>query len=642
MATGPATTRGGKGSRPLLRFLAYARPYRRHLLVSMLMTVFFVVLSAALIWLVGPLVGTLFGTHVLSPSTVSLPVANTGGVAGFLAHAKTTVLGWMHDLIVRPDPLATLARLCVAVLLISLLKNLVLYAQTFIVALVQQRLIRVLRDQLFAHFHDLSLAYFTRTRTGLIISRVAHDVRILNDMLDLGFSHLLRDPLLVLALLGSLFVISWQLTLLALLVLPLSVAAMAIVWRYMRRYSRRSQERMADLNSILEESVGGVRVVKAFGMEEYEVARFGQANRAYYRAMVKMARVRLGSSPVNEFLGTVAGVAILWFGGRAVLSGSGLSPSEFLTYIFLMFSMIQPVKALANVHAKIAEGQAAAERFFDALDTPIEVQDLPGARPLDSFTHGIVYDNVGFHYGRGAWVLRQINLSIPRGQSVALVGPSGGGKSTLCDLLARFYDPVEGAIRLDGADLRAFTVRSLRAHLGVVTQDVVLFNDTVAKNIAYGCPDADPARLRRAAEAAFALEFIDAMPEGFDTVIGPRGAKLSGGQRQRLAIARAIFKDPPILIFDEATSALDTESEFAVQRAIDNLLRDRTALIVAHRLSTVRNADLIAVVDGGRIIERGRHDELLARGGLYRRLYEMQFAEEPVAADNDVASRPVL
>ncbi|MEW5700808.1 MAG: ABC transporter ATP-binding protein [Candidatus Zixiibacteriota bacterium] len=627
---------------PLLRFLAYARPYWRHLLVSMLATVCFVILSAALIWLVGPLVGTLFGTHVSVPGGIALPASGLGGSEGVLARIKAAVLGWMHDLVVRPDPVATLARLCAAILMISLLKNLLLYVQTFMVALVQQRLIRVLRDQLFEHYHDLSLAYFTRTRTGQIISRVAHDVRVLNDMLDLGFSHLLRDPLLVLVLLGSLFVISWKLTLLALLVLPLSVAAMTIVWRYMRRYSRRSQERMADLNSILEESVGGVRVVKAFGMEKYEIGRFGGANRAFYRAMVKMARVRLGSSPVNEFLGTVAGVTILWFGGRAVLSGAGLSPSDFLTYIFLVFSMIQPVKVLANVHAKIAEGQAAAERVFAALDTPVEVQDLPGARPVESFTQEIVYTGVGFHYGQGEWVLRDIDLSVPKGHSVALVGPSGGGKSTLCDLLARFYDPVEGAILLDGADLRSFTVRSLRAHLGVVTQDVVLFNDTVVRNIAYGCPDVDMAQLRRAADAAYALEFIEALPEGFDTVIGPRGARLSGGQRQRLAIARAIFKDPPILIFDEATSALDTESEFAVQRAIDNLLHDRTALIVAHRLSTIRNADLIAVVDGGRIVERGRHEELLARGGLYCRLHAMQFADESSTPEPDASPRPVL
>lgn len=623
-----ATAAQPRSRSPLWRFAAYTRPYRRHLVVSLVTAVIYVVLSAAMIWLIGPLMGTLFGLQSGSTAGLTIP-AGAEGLGGMLGHVKSALLGLFDSLIVRADPVATLARMCLALVLVSFLKNLCLYVQTMAVSLVQQHLVRELRDQLFTHYHDLSLAYYTRTRSGLIISRVAHDVRILNEMLDVGLSRLLRDPLLVLVFLGSLFVISWKLTLLALVVLPLSIGAMALVWRYTRRYSRRSQERMADLSSILEESIGGVRVVKAFGMEHYEVDRFKRADWAYYRAMVKMAYVRVASSPANEFLGTLAGVAILWVGGRAALGGVGLQPTEFVTFVFLVFSMIQPIKMLANVHAKIAEGQAAAERVFEALDTPVEVQDLPGARPMTDFHEGISYRRVGFHYGNGEWVLRGVDLTVPKGNSVALVGPSGGGKSTLCDLLARFYDPIEGSIAIDGTDLRQLTTQSLRSHLGIVTQDVVLFHDTVARNIAYGHADYDPQRLRRAAEAAFALDFIKQLPEGFDTVIGPRGIRLSGGQRQRLAIARAIFKDPPILIFDEATSSLDSESEFAVQQAIDNLLRDRTALIVAHRLSTVRSADLIAVIDQGRIVDRGTHEQLMASGGLYRRLYELQFRDEP-------------
>jgi subfamily B ATP-binding cassette protein MsbA len=366
--------------------------------------------------------------------------------------------------------------------------------------------------------------------------------------------------------------------------------------------------------------------VKAFGREDHEKGRFADANKGYYRAMIKMARARLASSPINEFLGTVAGVIILWFGGRTVLDGPGFQPGEFMTYILLVFSMIQPVKALANVHSRLAEGEAAAERVFEALDTPIEVKDAPDAKPLPGFHSEIRYNKVSFSYGNDL-VLRDIDLTIKRGQSVALVGPSGGGKSTLCDLMARFYDPQSGSISVDGTDIRKLTTKSLRDHLGVVTQDVVLFYDTVARNIAYGYDNVDPDRLRRAADAAYALEFIEALPQQWDTLIGPRGVKLSGGQRQRLAIARAIFKDPPILIFDEATSALDTESEVAVQRAIDNLLQDRTALIVAHRLSTVRRADMIVVVDKGQITERGTHEELIANNGTYRRLYNLQFVE---------------
>lgn len=621
----------------LWRFVAYIRPHRGLLAWSVTATVLFVILSALQIWLIGPLVGAIFGQMPGDSSAKAAEALTGAGADQMFSGIRDSFHQLLQKLVVVGDQTSTLARLCVAILIISFFKAISGYVQSFMVALTQQRVIRTLRDQMFAHYHDLSLAYFTRTRTGQVISRVGNDVRILNDMLDLALGRLFRDPLLVLVLLVSLFVLNWRLTLLAMLVLPLAVAAMTLVWRYIRRYSRRAQERMGDISSILEESIGGVRVVKAFGREDHEKGRFAEANRGYYRAMVKMARARLASSPVNEFLGTVAGVIILWFGGRNVLNGTGFQPGEFMTYVLLVFSMIQPVKALAGVHSRLAEGEAAAERVFEALDTPVDVKDAPEAKPLPGFHSEIRYDKVSFTYGNEL-VLRDIDLTIKRGQSVALVGPSGGGKSTLCDLLARFYDPASGAISVDGHDLRTLTTKSLRDHLGVVTQDVVLFYDSVARNIAYGYDKIDPDRLRRAADAAYALEFIEALPEKWDTIIGPRGVKLSGGQRQRLAIARAIFKDPPILIFDEATSALDTESEFAVQRAIDNLLQDRTALIVAHRLSTVRRADLIVVIDKGQIVERGTHDELIARDGLYRRLYNLQFvADIPEAEEPDRA-----
>lgn len=610
----------------LWRFLPYIRPHRLTLLWSVVATVLFVGLSALQIWLIGPLVGSIFGQGPGSAATQAVENLGGGGIDQLFSGLKQSFDHLLRQIVVVGDPVKTLARLSIAILIISFFKAIFAYIQSFTVAITQQRIIRVLRDQMFAHYHDLSLAFFTRTRTGQVISRVGNDVRILNDMLDLALGRLFRDPLMVLVLLISLLVLNWRLTLLAGLVLPLSVGLMTIVWRYIRRYSRRAQERMGDIASILEESIGGVRVVKAFGREDHEKGRFAEANRGYYRAMVKMARARLASSPLNEFLGTVAGVIILWFGGRSVLDGTGFQPGEFMTYILLVFSMVQPVKALANVHSRLAEGEAAAERVFEALDTPVEVRDIPGAAALPGFHVAIHYDKVSFTYGNEL-VLRDIDLTIKRGHSVALVGPSGGGKSTLCDLLARFYDPSNGAIRIDGADIRQFTTKSLRDHLGVVTQDVVLFYDTVARNIAYGYDHIDFDRLRRAADAAYALEFIEALPQKWDTLIGPRGVKLSGGQRQRLAIARAIFKDPPILIFDEATSALDTESEVAVQRAIDNLLLDRTALIVAHRLSTVRRADLIVVVDKGEIVERGTHEELIANAGLYHRLYTLQFSE---------------
>ena len=641
-----STSKPSTASRPadlhaLRRFLEYIRPYRVHLAVSVIATVLYVVLSALLIWLIGPLVSTLFGGSPIGQA-VPAAAATSSGLAAWFDHVKTATLETFEALIIRPSAVATLARMCLAILLVSFAKNVLLYVQNIVVAIVQQRLIRALRDELFTHYQDLSLAYFARTRTGQIISRVTNDVRILNDMLDLGFTRMVKEPLTIVLLLASLFIISWKLALLTIVVLPLSAAVMITVGRYVRRYSQRSQERMADLHSILEESVGGIRVVKAFGMQPFEIGRFREVNQSFFRAMLKMSRVRVLNSPVNEFLGTAAGVTILWFGGRAVLAGNGLGPSAFITFVFLVFSMIQPIKSLAEILAKLQEGRAAADRVFEALDTPVDIVDMPGARPMSGFRECITFENISFRYDTGPHVLRHVDLTIPRGQSVALVGPSGGGKSTLCDLLARFYDPEEGRVTIDGIDLRHLTIASLRAHLGVVTQDIVLFNDTVASNIAYGMPSADPDSLRRAAQAANALEFIEKLPEGFATVVGTRGVKLSGGQRQRIAIARAIMKDPPILIFDEATSALDTESETAVRHAISNLLQDRTALIVAHRLSTVRDADRIVVIDGGRIVDSGTHDELLERGGLYRRLYELQFDDTSLAARTETSPRHVL
>ena len=605
----------------LKRFLFYIRPYTAHLTVSVAATLTYVLLSAALIWLAGPLVNTLFGGQ----GGVWAAATGNNASGGQWAGIKQALTAWLDRLVRRDDPLATLVRLCWAVVIISLLKNIFLYVQNIIVAWVQQKVIYRLRNELFSHYHDLSLAYFSRTSTGRIISRVTNDVGLLTDMLDLGFTRLVKEPLTVLILFFSLFVISWQLTLLALIVLPVTWLVMMVVGRKIRRFSARSQEQMADIATILEESISGIRVVQAFAMKDFETGRFRRATGGFFREMMKMARVRILNTPINEFLATAAGVAILYVGGRAVLGGSSLTAAEFMTYFFLMLSVIAPIKALTQMHVKIQEGAAAIERIFHVLDTPPSIVDSPGARPIERFTDRIVFEHVSFAYREGDLVLQSVNLELRHGQMIALVGPSGGGKSTLCDLLVRFYDPLTGRVLVDGEDVRNFQIDSWRRLLGIVTQETILFNDTAANNIAYGLTDYPKEKLLAAAEAAFAREFIENLPEGFDTVIGPRGIQLSGGQRQRLAIARAIMKDPEILIFDEATSALDTESEAMVQKAINNLVQNRTTLVVAHRLSTIRRADEIVVIDRGRIVQRGSHDELLEAGGLYKKLHDLQF-----------------
>jgi subfamily B ATP-binding cassette protein MsbA len=612
----------------LRRFLRYIRPYAPHLAASVSATLVYVGLAAILVWMIGPLVNTIFGGNGGSWGTVSS--GSESAVGGFLHNIKETVKGFLDRLVHRDDPSATLVQLCWVIIVLSLAKNIFLYIHNFIVAWVQQKIIYRLRNELFSHYHDLSLSYFSRTNTGKVISRVTNDVSLLTDMLDLGFTRLVKDPLTVLVLFFSLFVISWQLTLLALLVLPSTWVVMFFIGRALRRYSGRSQEKMAEVATILEESVSGVRVVKAFAMKDFEAGRFRRATQAFFREMLKMTRVRILNSPINEFLGTAAGVAILYVGGRQVLSGVSLTADEFMTYFFLMFSMLTPVKALAGMHAKIQEGAAAVERIFRVLDTKPAIVDTPGARPITQFTRRVVFDNVTFAYREGHPVLQGINLALPRGKMIALVGPSGGGKSTLCDILARFYDPQAGRVLVDGVDLREYRIDSWRRLLGIVTQETILFNDTVAHNIAYGLEHCSREKLLAAAEAAYAREFIEQLDEGFDTVIGPRGIQLSGGQRQRLAIARAILKDPEILIFDEATSALDTESEAMVQKAINNLVHNRTTLVVAHRLSTIHRADEIVVIDEGRIVQRGAHEELLGGRGLYKKLHDLQFKMDTV------------
>lgn len=616
----------------LLRFLRYIRPYAPHLAASVSATLVYVFLAAILVWMIGPLVNTLFGTNGGTWEVVSS--SGDATVSGYLEGVKQFVKSGLDRLVHRDTPYSTLVRLCWVIIVLSLVKNIFLYLHNFIVAWVQQKVLYRLRNELFSHYHDLSLSYFSRTNTGKVISRVTNDVSLLTDMLDLGFTRLVKDPLTVLVLFFSLFIISWQLTLLALLVLPATWLVMFLVGRAIRRYSGRSQEKMAEVATILEESVSGIRVVKAFAMKDFEVARFRRGTQAFFREMLKMTRVRILNSPINEFLGTGAGVAILYVGGRQVLGGVSLTADEFMTYFFLMFSMLTPVKALAGLHVKIQEGAAAVERIFRVLDTEPAIIDAPGARPVERFAEKIVFENVSFAYRAGQLVLREINLELPRGKMIALVGPSGGGKSTLCDLLARFYDPLTGRVLVDGIDLKEFQIASWRRRLGIVTQETILFNDTVAHNIAYGMDSCPRKKLVAAAEAAYALEFIEQMPERFDSVIGPRGVQLSGGQRQRLAIARAILKNPEILIFDEATSALDTESEAMVQKAINNLVQNRTTLVVAHRLSTIRRADEIVVIDEGRILQRGSHDQLLRGGGLYKKLHDLQFKMD--ASQRDV------
>ena len=615
--------------RIFFRILRYLRPYWRRLALSIVCTVFYSVFSGASIYLSIPLVETLFDQ---SSSQVQTPPRNSV-VPNEIVGGKQQLENLIKSLIFTGSKTESLFKICVVILIVFLLKNLFGYVQSYLMAYVEQGLMMDIRNELYRHLHNLSLSYFTNERTGNLISRITNDVNVVNGGVSASFVTLIREPLLVIVFLGIAFTLSWQLTLLSFVVFPFSLSIISSIGRRLYRESGVMQEKMADITSVLQETISNVKVVKAFAMEDFEDKKFQKETKSYFRTMLTMTRVRNLATPVTEFLSIVAGVAIIWYGGKQVLVTGEMKAAEFLGFLFAIFQVMPPIKELSNVTNRLQEFAAAGRRIFEILDTKPAIRNLPDAIALSPLKKGIEFKNVSFFYSNNdddkspkTEILSSINLRIKKGEVVAIVGPSGSGKTTLVDLIARFYDPVEGMITFDNIDIRQFILQSLRGQIGIVTQETILFNDTVRNNIAYGLTDFPDEKIREAARAANALSFIEAMPEGFESIIGDRGTKLSGGQRQRISIARALLKNPPIMILDEATSALDSESEVLVQEAIERLMQNRTSLVIAHRLSTIRNADRIIVLEKGKIVQEGRHVELLKqKNGLYKRLCDLQF-----------------
>ncbi len=625
------------------RLLGVLKPYRGRLAVALACMVVYAAMSGATLGLIAPFMRVLFeqpataaapATPAPAASRVSpaSPAPAPGVVVAPSAPADSRLAGWPGPLrafarrwILDVSPLVALERLCVFLLVTLLLKNLADYAQAFLMVSIEQAAIRDLRGRLFDHLHLLPMSFFDSRRTGMLVSRVTNDLEYLRASLAAGISNLVKDSLTLAACLAWVFIASWKLALVSLVILPPVAIALVSIGRAMRRRSGRAQDRMGDVTSILQETIVGARIVKAFGMERYESERFGRANEAFFRAFVRLRRVSAAARPVSEYAVIVVAVAMLWFGGREIFERHGMAPQQFVLFVTALLSTISPLKSLSEVNANVQQGVAAAERVFDLLDTPAAMTDAPGARTLPPFHRTVRYEHVTFAYRPGEPVLEDVSFDLRAGEVVALVGSSGAGKSTAMDLLARFHDPVAGRITWDGMDLRDGSLASLRAQLGMVTQETILFHDTVRANNGYGRPGAPQDDIEAAARAAFAHDWIMRMPQGYDTVVGERGARLSGGERQRLAIARALLRNPPILLLDEATSALDTESERMVQAALDRLMKDRTVLVIAHRLSTVQHADRIVVLERGRLVGCGTHAELIGKGGLYRRLYDLQF-----------------
>ena len=607
------------------RVLKYLQRYRRKLALSMLYSLIFSVFSGVSIYLTIPLLETLFQSGGQAAAMTRAEQVS-GVIPGWFVGLKESVSSAFQQLIFRPDPKDSLFNICIVILVAFFVKNLFGYLQSNLMTIVEQSLVRDLRNDLYRHIHQLPLAYFTNERTGNLISRIMNDVNVVNSGVSATFNTMIKEPLLVMVYLTITVMLSWKLTLLAFIVFPLTLGIIAWIGRRVRLESGLVQERIADLTSVLHETISGEKVVKAFGMEDFENRKFGQTANRYLDTVLKVTRIRNLASPATEFLGAVAGAVIIWYGGMQVLALDSLKASEFLGFLFAMFQLMPPIKELTSVNNRIQEASAAGQRVFDVLDTEPNIRNAPDAVKLYDFTSAIEFRNVSFRYDGGDLVLADISFAIRKGEVIAVVGPSGAGKSTLADLVPRFYDPVSGSITIDDIDLKNVDIQSLRDKIGIVTQETILFNDTVRNNIAYGLDDCPVESVVEAAKAANAHGFISQMPRGYESVIGERGVKISGGERQRLALARAILKNPPILILDEATSALDTESELLVQQAIENLMAGRTSIVIAHRLSTIQHADRILVVDDGRIVESGKHEELLRNSrGLYKKLYDMQF-----------------
>lgn len=512
----------------------------------------------------------------------------------------------------------------------ALLRGGLSFGSGYLTDWIGQRVITDMRNELTAHLQRLDLAFFNKQRAGQIVSRVTADVILVRGTVTDAIKSIFQDTTTLIGLVGVAIYMDWVLALLAVTLFPVAGLPIRVFSRQLRQNSRRQQEATGRLNGMLHENVQGNRVVKAFGQEHYEEARFHEQDEKIFHLYMRASRLR--SLPVTEVLAGAAIAGIIWYGGASVMAGTRTQGS-FFGFIITVVLLYEPFKKLVRTNYTIQQGMAGAERVFALLDTKPQVTDRPNATELGGVRQGITLEGVAFEYDPGEPVLQDIDLAIPAGEVVALVGMSGGGKSTLADLIPRFYDVTRGRIAIDGSDIRDLTIASLRAHIAVVTQFTFLFNDTVRANIAYGRTDATNADVEAAARAANAHEFITALPSGYETQIGDLGVRLSGGQRQRLAIARALLKNAPILILDEATSALDTESEGLVQEALERLMANRTTLVVAHRLSTVRRAHRIVVIVRGRIVESGTHEELLAHGREYRKLYELQFGATEDAAE---------
>jgi subfamily B ATP-binding cassette protein MsbA len=604
-----------------LRILSYARPYGKILpqyLIFALLAIIFGLLNYALL---KPLFDVIF--EQVNPDKLAL-YAELPPFSFSLDYFSHLFNHYLLRYSESHGKMGTLFYVCLVIVTSVLFSNIFTYVSNVLLARIRASVIERLRMDIFDKVSGLHLGYFTNERKGDLISRVTNDVQEVENSIVSTLKVAFREPATMIVYFIALFIISFKLTIFSLVFLPITGIFISEITKRLKKKAVQSQESLGRIVNILDETISGIRVIKAFSARKYVTDMFGLENWRYSKITVSMARKNELASPVSQFLGVLVVSGILLYGGNLVLNHeSELDASGFFTYIILFTQVLTPAKTISQAISNIQRGIASGERIFTVIDTEPQIKNPEPAIELAEFKDTISFEKVWFSYDKEA-VLKNINLSIEKGKTIALVGPSGGGKSTLADLVPRFYDPTEGSVRIDGIDIREYSIPSLRGKMGIVTQESILFNDTVFKNIAFGMPDANEEEVIKAAKIANAHEFIMQLENGYQTMIGERGTRLSGGQRQRLSIARAIFRNPSILILDEATSALDSESEKLVQEALFNLMKNRTSIVIAHRLSTIQHADEILVVHKGEIVERGTHNELTAKNGLYSKLSQMQ------------------
>jgi len=617
------------------------KPYWKQIIVVLFLTFLYVLFNNLSLWISVDFVKELFdpaqiersipgqaaeGDSLRHESRAEKTEASEEIPTGIYYRVKSAIKGFL----IQDDPNKTLIIVCLLIFFSFILKNIVHYGKRILLNFIEINIVVNIRNHLHKKILNLPLNYFEKRHTGELNSVVFNDVNAINNVLHTSFGQMILAPIQIIANVAILIMISWKLSLITFIIVPLSALVIIKIGQSMRRRSRRVFQQIADVVATFQEAITGILIVKAFANEQWEVDKFRSTNREYFKKTFRERRLHYLTSPLNEVMYVAILVFLLWYGGTLVYSQSGdLSAEDFVRFLLFLFTMFAPLKELSGINNIIQSGMAAAERIFAILDAPEEVYTAPDARELREFKKNVVYHNVSFRYKENEpYVLKNIDLTIERGQMVAIVGHSGSGKTTLVNLLPRFYELQEGSITIDGLDIRGFTLQSLRQKMSIVTQDTILFNDTIRANIAYGLRSISEEQIIHASKIANAWEFIEQMEDGLDTHIGEKGLRLSGGQKQRLSIARAILKNPPMLILDEATSSLDTESERLVQEAIDKLLENRTVLVIAHRLSTIKNATKIVVLHKNKIEAIGNHKELYQKSFVYTNLYDNQLLAE--------------